>query len=137
MSNDKELKILIPDEELETSAGKITLRPFKFKDFSKALELVSKYLDVFMESESAVAIAQVMLTNAGEQTLADLAILVELCSGKERNFIDNLSWDEVFQILVAIVEQNMDFFYRLGDRMSEKVKSRQKVGTDGEKPSAA
>ena len=137
MSSDKELKILIPDEELETSAGKITLRPFKFKDFSKALELVSKYLDVFMGAESAFAIAQVMLSNAGEQTLTDVSFLIKLCTSVERDFIDNLSWDEVFQILVVIVEQNMDFFYRLGDRMSEKVKSRQKVGTDGEKPSAA
>lgn len=137
MKND-ELKILIPAVELETSQGTITINPFKFKDFPKALGLVSKYLDTFMGAESAFAIANSILSDSGEETLADISSLVALTSGKDREWLDNLTWDEVFEILLAIVEQNIDFFYRMGQRVGQTVKKRQPESkTVGESTSAA
>lgn len=133
-----ELKILIPNEEIETSIGTITLSPFKFKDFSKALALISKYLDTFLSAESTYEIAQALLANAGEQTLADVSSLVTLCSGTPRDRLDNLTWDEVTQLLLVIVEQNIDFFYRMGGHLGETMKKRSlQSQTDGAKTLAA
>lgn len=133
-----ELKILIPVEEIETSQGMITLHPFKFKDFSKALGLVSKYLDAFMGAEGAYAIAQILLADSGEETLGDLGKLIELSTGKNRDYLDDLSWDEVVQILVIIIQQNIDFFFRIATKLGETIKERQSESqTAGEKQLAA
>lgn len=133
-----ELKILIPNEEIETSIGTITLSPFKFKHFSIALALISKYLDTFMSAESAYEIAQALLKDAGEQTIADVSSLVTLCSGTPRAELENLTWDEVTQLLLVIVEQNIDFFYRMGGHLGETMKKRSGQGQmDGAKTLAA
>lgn len=133
-----ELKILIPNEEIETSIGTITLSPFKFKDFPKALALISKYLDTFMSAESTYEIAQALLANAGEQTLADVSNLITLCSGNDRVSLENLTWDEVTQLLLIIVQQNIDFFYRMGGHLGKTMKKRQTEDqTDGAKTLAA
>lgn len=132
-----ELKILIPTEEIETSQGTLALRPFKFKDFPKALGLISKYVDTFLQADGAYAIASILLADSGEETLGDVGKLIELSSGKDRAFLDELSWDEVVQILVAIIEQNIDFFFRIGSNLGESIKKRQaKNQTAGEKTSA-
>lgn len=133
-----ELKILIPAEEIETSAGTVTLRPFKFKDFPKALGLVSKYIDTFMQADNATAIVAILLADQGEETLSDISKLISLSSGKDRAYLDELSWDEVVQILVVIVQQNIDFFFRVGASLGETIKKRQAATsqTAGEKTSA-
>jgi hypothetical protein len=137
MSKD-ELKILIPAEEVETSQGTVSLHPFKFKDFPKALGLVSKYLEAFMQADGAYAIASILLADSGEETLADVGKLISLSCGKDREWLDELTWDEVVQILVVIVQQNIDFFYRIGANLGETLKKRQPENqTAGEKTSAA
>lgn len=141
MATRDELKILIPAEEVETSAGVVTLRPFKFKDFPKALGLVSKYLDAFMGADGAYAIASILLADQGEETLGDVGKLIELSSGKDRAYLDELSWDEVVQILVVIIQQNIDFFFRIGGSLGETINKKrlkeQAHQTDGAKISAA
>jgi hypothetical protein len=134
-----ELKILIPAEEVETSQGTVTLHPFKFRDFPKALGLVSKYLEAFMQADGAYAIAQILLADSGEETITDVGRLIELSSGKDRAYLDELTWDEVVQILVVIIQQNIDFFYRIGTNLGETIKHRQPElqQTAGEKASAA
>lgn len=138
MATRDELKILIPAEDVETSAGIVTLRPFKFKDFPKALGLVSKYLDAFMGADGAYAIAQILLADSGEEALGDVGQLISLCSGKEPDWLDELTWDEVVRILVVVIQQNIDFFYRIGGSLGEVIKKRQAENqTDGAKISAA
>lgn len=133
-----DLKILIPAEDVETSAGTVTLRPFKFKDFPKALGLVSKYLDAFMGADGAYAIAQILLADSGEEALGDVGKLISLCCGKEHEFLDELTWDEVVQILVVIIQQNIDFFFRIGGSLGESIRKRQAESqTAGEKTSVA
>lgn len=133
-----ELKILIPAEEIQTSQGIVTLNPFKFKDFSKALGLVSKYLDAFVGADSAYAIAQILLVDSGEEALGDLSALISLCSGKDKSWIEELSWDEVVEIVVVIIQQNIDFFFRIATKLGETIKKREPESqTAGEKASAA
>lgn len=112
-----DLNILIPAQTVETSAGSITLKPFKFRDFQTALTVVSKYVDLIATAESSGDMVRRILSSGGSETLGDVATLIKLTSGKDPEFLDDLSWDEVFGLLLTIVEQNLDFFFRAGERL--------------------
>lgn len=117
MVND--LKVLIPTVEIETTFGTIALNPFKFKDFPKALAIVNRYVEIFATAEDTLSIVSALIGNAGEQTLADISGLIELASGKDRTFQDELTYDEVVNLLTIIIEQNMDFFARIGRKLNK------------------
>lgn len=122
MSSKKdELKILIPDEVVETSGGQVTFKPFKFKDFPKALGIIEKYVKLFFKSDEPEEAIIGILQNGGEATLADVSALIELTSGKNREFLDELDWPEVVNLLVALFHQNRDFFYRIGEKAKREV----------------
>lgn len=129
-----ELKTLTPEVSIETSQGTINLTPFKFKYFSKVLDLVAKYIDTFSTSNDAGEIAQKLMANAGEETLADICHLIYLASGKERDFLDELGWNEVTNILLTLIEENIDFFFQIGDRLNQLGRNRQETeAVDGQK----
>lgn len=127
-----ELKTLNPEKHIQTSQGLIELAPFKFKYFPKVLDLVSKYIDTFSQSESAADIVQALMANAGEQTLTDISYLIYLACGKERDFLDELAWNEVSELLLTIIEQNIDFFFQIGDRLN--ALGRNRKNQDGQEP---
>lgn len=130
-----ELRTLNPEKHIQTTQGLIELAPFKFKYFPKVLDLVSKYIDTFTSSETAADIVQKLMANAGEQTLNDLTYLIFLASGKEREFLDELGWNEVSEILLTIVEQNIDFFFQIGDRLNALGRDRREESkSSGEEP---
>lgn len=142
MSKDKELSILIASETVETSAGLVVMRPFKFKDFPKAIGLINKYFQKITEADSSVEIVRAMLADAGVETLEDICALIELSCGKEPDFYQELTWDEVTNLLLIVVEQNIDFFNRIGSRLGSKFKKEednkvQATGQDGQLKLAA
>lgn len=126
-----ELETLHPEQEIKTSQGLVELKPFKYKDFKKVLALVNKYFEVFANSENAGAIVQALMSNAGEDTVNDLNQLIYYASGKESEFLEELSWNEVANILVCVVEQNIDFFFQIGDRLNNLGKARNQTQNQG------
>lgn len=114
-----ELRVLIPSVEVETSTGTIVLNPFKFKDFPKALAIVNRYVEIFSTAEDTMSIVSGLLKDAGELTLNDVASLIELASGKTRDTLNELTYDEVVNMLATVVEQNMDFFNRIGKKLTK------------------
>lgn len=132
-----ELSTLTPEKEIETSEGTVTLTPFKFKHFSRVLDLVAKYINTFSESNTAGDITQKLMADAGEETLGDICHLIYLASGKEREFLEELAWNEVSNILLTLIEQNIDFFFQIGDRLNALGKSRQQEGGQKQSPNSS
>lgn len=114
--------MLIPDRSFDTSIGDLVLKPFKFKQFKEALEIIEKYLKVILGGEDVTtgSIVSFLLEKSEEDysVLVDIVKLLSLVSGKESEEIDDLTYDEVFALLSEVIDQNMDFFSRIGKKIN-------------------
>lgn len=117
-----QLSVLIPDRSFDTSIGDLVLKPFKFKQFKEALEIIEKYLKVILGGEDVTtgSIVSFLLEKSEEDysVLVDIVKLLSLVSGKEFEEIDELTYDEVFALLSEVIDQNMDFFSRIGKKIN-------------------
>jgi hypothetical protein len=134
-----QLSVLIPDRSFDTSIGNLVLKPFKFKQFNTALEIIQKYVQFILggedignseedignsEEDKAVlttgAIVNFLLKKSENNysVLIDIVKLLSLVSGKKSEEIDELTYDEVFALLSEVIDQNMDFFSRIGKKIS-------------------
>nr|QNL31681.1 MAG: hypothetical protein [Bacteriophage sp.] len=117
-----QLSVLIPDRSFDTSIGDLVLKPFKFKQFKEALEIIEKYLKVILGGEDVTtgSIVSFLLEKSEEDysVLVDIVKLLSLVSGKESEEIDELTYDEVFALLSEVIDQNMDFFSRIGKKIN-------------------
>ncbi len=57
-------------------------------------------------------------TESDYSVLIDIVKLLSLVSGKESEEIDELTYDEVFALLSEVIDQNMDFFSRIGKKIN-------------------
>lgn len=131
--------MLIPDRSFDTSIGDLVLKPFKFKQFNTALEIIQKYVQFILggkdkgnseedkgnsEEDKDVLttgdIINFLLEKSEEDylVLVDIVKLLSLVSGKESQEIDELTYDEVFALLSEVIDQNMDFFSRIGKKIN-------------------
>lgn len=133
MSDD--LKILAPQEVVSTKSGDVVVKPFKFTQFPRVIEILSGFSSaVTLDNLEAGDIVNLLMRNQGE----DLFELMCMASGQNKEWLDQLEADEGIELLMKVVEQNMDFFNKklipTIARFSETVIS---VATDGAKSSAA
>ena len=114
-----DLAVLIADKTFNTSAGAIELRPFKFRDFNKALSIIERYVNVFMVANSAAEIAERLFAKAQEdyEVISDINKLLYLVMPTPVD-IDQLRFDEVLALIVEIIDMNLDFFKRIGERLN-------------------
>jgi len=114
--------VLIPDRSFDTSIGDLVLKPFKFKQFNTALEIIQKYVQFILGGEDVTtgSIINFLLEKSEEDysVLVDIVKLLSLVSGKESEEIDELTYDEVFALLSEVIDQNMDFFSRIGKKIN-------------------
>ncbi|MBD2653672.1 hypothetical protein H6G45_09250 [Synechocystis sp. FACHB-383] len=117
----KQLAVLIPAESFATSAGTITLKPFKFKQLNEALELVDKYLQIISNPElttDQMISALLQKQEEGYAVMDDIAKLITLVSGVSE--LDDFGYDEVICLLTEILQMNMDFFTAISKRLNPK-----------------
>ena len=114
-----DLAVLIADKSFNTSAGAIELRPFKFRDFNKALNIIERYVNVFMVANTAAEIADRLFAKAQEdyEVIADINKLLTLVISTPVS-IDDLGFDEVLSLVVEVIDMNLDFFKRIGERLN-------------------
>lgn len=121
---DKELKTLVPNEVVQTSAGDITVKPFKFTQFPRVIQVCTEYANAFIkkpkeeeaqdqtieepkeEEPDAMMIALDLVANNPE----GLFELVKLSTGLTQEELDLLEGEEGFDILFKVVEVNLSFF---------------------------
>lgn len=113
-----DLSILIPDENIELRETKVILKPCKLKDLKKALAIVSKYIDKIAEAEDSMILTKQILGDSGEEALTDIVSILEVCSDKSKEFFDELYYDELSLLVVKFIEQNKDFFTKMGNRLN-------------------
>lgn len=117
-----QLSVLIPDRSFNTSIGDLVLKPFKFKQFNTALEIIQKYVQFILGGEDVTtgSIVSFLLEKSDEDysVLVDIVKLLSLVSGKESEEIDELTYDEVFALLSEVIDQNKDFFSRIGKKIN-------------------
>jgi len=127
-----QLSVLIPNRSFDTSIGNLVLKPFKFKQFKEALEIIEKYVQFILggedignsEEDKAVlttgAIVNFLLEKSENNysVLIDIVKLLSLVSGKKSEEIDELTYDEVFALLSEVIDQNKDFFSRIGKEIN-------------------
>ena len=144
-----QLKVLIDSRSFSTSVGEIKLSSFKFKQFSTALEIIEPYVTIYSldltPAETAAEIVQQLLCKVEDKysILVNIAALLQLVSNWNSEQLSELDYDEIIALLVEVVDQNMDFFSRIGERLN-KEEDKQKteplpspVATIGESVSAA
>ena len=114
-----DLAVLIADKSFNTSAGAIELCPFKFRDFNKALNIIERYVNVFMVANTAAEIADRLFAKAQEdyEVIADINKLLTLVMSTPVS-IDDLGFDEVLSLVVEVIDMNLDFFKRIGERLN-------------------
>ena len=132
MSDD--LKVLAPQETISTKLGAVVVKPFKFTQFPRVIEILSGFSSsVNVDNLDAGDIVNLLMRNQGE----DLFELMCMASGKDKQWLDELEADEGIELLMKVVEQNMDFFNKKIipsiTRFSQTVTS---AATDGAKLSA-
>lgn len=124
-----QLSVLIPNRSFQVSIGDIEIKPFKFKQFHEALAIIEKYLKVILGGEEVTtgSIITFLLEKSEEDyaVLEDIVNLLKLVSGKEPEQIEDLSYDEVFGLLTEVIDQNMDFFSRIGKKIGAQQESQQ------------
>lgn len=117
-----QLSVLIPDRSFNTSIGDLVLKPFKFKQFNTALEIIQKYVEFILGGEDVTtgSIINFLLekSEGDYSVLVDIVKLLSLVSGKESEEIDELTYDEVFALLSEIIDQNKDFFSQIGKKIN-------------------
>ena len=105
MSDD--LKILAPQEVVSTKSGDVVVKPFKFTQFPRVIEILSGFSSaVNLDNLEAGDIVNLLMRNQGE----DLFELMCMASGQNKEWLDELAADEGIELLMKVVEQNMDFF---------------------------
>jgi hypothetical protein len=135
------LKVLIPSQSYDTSIGKVTLAPFKFKQFPQALKLVERYSEIIFGEkteiieEQGVQVAvqvpkqgtdiarEIFAKSETDETyavLSDIEEMLALVSGGTLTDLDDLGYDEVVALLIEVIQMNMDFFSRIGKRLNTK-----------------
>lgn len=109
-----ELKILVPDEVINTIQGDVTVKPFKFTQFPKVIKTISEYASLI---SSAIAVSnENEILNIATALVSDdsegIFDLIAMAIGKDREFLDSLEAEDGFNILVKVVELNIDFFVK-------------------------
>lgn len=130
-----QLKVLIPERIFDVSAGKVTLKPFKFSQFNQALEKIEPYLKALVfspepinpneptESPTSKILSQFLSKSEDHYlVLGDLVELLALVSGETALFFDDCSYDEVISLVSEVIDMNMDFFARLGTNLKDEEK---------------
>ncbi|MBD2694433.1 hypothetical protein [Anabaena catenula] len=120
---DKELKTLVPNEVVETSAGDVIVKPFKFTQFPRVLQILTEYSNAFLKKPKEEAQDQTIEKPEEEEPdvmriALDLAAynpegvfeLVKLSTGLNQEQLDILEGEEGFDILFKVVEVNLSFF---------------------------
>ncbi|MBT9158858.1 MAG: hypothetical protein DDT26_00106 [Dehalococcoidia bacterium] len=117
MSDD--LDVLLPEQEVRVSGDRLVrVFPFKWRDTKRALAIVERYLTVLQSAATGGEVAKALLAKGGEQTQQDVQTLITLTTGKNSDFIDELSFLDVLNLLSTAVELNLSFFFRVGDRLA-------------------
>lgn len=127
----QELKVLVPNEKISTKIGDIEIKPFKFTQFPRVIEILSGFgSEVNLDNLTAGDIVNLLMKNQGE----DLFELMCMSSGKDKEWLDELEADEGIELLIKVVEQNMDFFNKkLIPSITRFSKTITDVATGGEK----
>jgi hypothetical protein len=130
-----QLKVLIPERIFDVSAGKVTLKPFKFKQFNQALEKIETYLKTLSSVLTTEEILDQFLAKSENHylVLKDLVELLTMVSGENAMFFDNCSYDEVISLVSEVIDMNLDFFSRMGTNL----KKQEAEPKTGESKSAA
>ena len=141
-----ELKVLIPERIFDVSAGKVTLKPFKFKQFNQALEKIEPYLKALVlspeptinasgtvvgESPTSKILNQFLAKSEDHYlVLGDLVQLLAMVSGETTLFFDDCFYDEVISLVSEVIDMNMDFFARLGTSLKDEPKTGESKSAD-------
>jgi hypothetical protein len=120
-----QLKVLIPERLFDVSAGKVILKPFKFKQFNQALDKIEPYLKALSTVSTTGEILDQFLAKSEDHylVLGDLVELLAMVSGETALFFDDCSYDEVISLVSEVIDMNMDFFARLGTNLKDEPKT--------------
>ena len=134
-----DLEILLPDRIVTTSAGDLTIKPFKWGQLKQVLATVGKYKQIFAaqpDSDNAEMFERIM--SSGPDALDDLAQMAIYCTDKDTAFFDTLGADEMIEVLFAVFEVNASFFVQKFRSGSELVQNSVAAASgDGEPSSSA
>ena len=141
------LDVLFPEGKAVDAGGEtLTLTPFKFGQYPKALKLMIPLVSAFkasgilgLDTEGNLVISSdwMVLVDGAVSLLAEVGDpMIDLCAlatGKPREWLENISADEGVALLRGIFEVNSDFFEkRIAPKLGLSVKI---AAADGSTPS--
>ena len=141
------LDVLFPEGKAVDAGGEtLTLTPFKFGQYPKALKLMIPLVSAFkasgilgLDTEGNLVISSdwMVLVDGAVSLLAEVGDpMIDLCAlatGKPREWLENISADEGVSLLRGVFEVNSDFFEkRIAPKLGLSVKI---AAADGSTPS--
>ena len=110
-----QLEVLFPNSiNVKVGDETIIISPFKFGQINKVIKVATPLFGLLKsqvdltktESEVGAQVMELVLTNGGDA----LGEIINIATGRSKEWIDELESDSVIELLVAIVEVNKDFF---------------------------
>lgn len=122
----KELASIFPKHNVKLLGEVISIKCFPVKHLPEVfehLELFNFLLTTLStgQTEAILGAIQYALANKGEKLVAAILGVLEITTGKPREWLEELDYDLVAQLFAEVVEANKDFFKKFGATAKELV----------------
>jgi hypothetical protein len=115
-----QLTVLVPTKTFKTSVGDVKIGPIKIltDEGAEAIAIIDRYFKVLGDetaNQDNFALLSAIL-GCGESKAAiagDMLHILHVCSGVEKEKLQELGHDEVLSLMAEVLKQNMDFFPKL------------------------
>jgi len=115
-----QLTVLVPTKTFKTSVGEVKIGPIKIltDEGAEAIAIIDRYFKVLGDeaaNQDNFALLSAIL-GCGENKAAiagDMLHILHVCSGVDKDKLQELGHDEVLSLMAEVLKQNMDFFPKL------------------------
>ena len=110
MSDNQELQVLFPNEDVTVNGEVLQIKPLTFGQLPKALKVMEKlgslFTQTFSKENASQADMLTFLAHGGDELLE----LVCLGVGKKKEWFDTVPMDEGIKLTIKFIEVNSSFF---------------------------
>ena len=106
-------EVLFPQASFTLNGETIQIKKFPFRDLRKVSRILSIYqnsLIVAIEQSSPMLGLSMALGEEGQQPIDHIEEIIQIATGKEPGWADDVDYDQVVLLFAEILRVNWDFF---------------------------
>lgn len=115
-----QLTVLVPAKTFKTSVGDVKIGPIKIltDEGAEAIAIIDRYFKVLGDEtanqDNFTLLSAILGCGENKAAIAgDMLHILHVCSGVEKEKLQELGHDEVLSLMAEVLKQNMDFFPKL------------------------